>query len=189
MVEVVETTNEFDLDELKIKINNIGDEKLYVGFPESAKYDDDTPVAGIAAVQEFGSTKRGIPPRPFMRPTVEKYESEWVNFIESGVEDAVIGNGNFSDKLEMLGLLVSGQIKKTISEVYDPPLSNITLALRKLRSLEVEITGSVVGSVAKAIKKGETKVGQLGDHSEVSTKPLVDTGIMISSVSSEVKSQ
>ncbi len=38
---------------------------LQVGWFESAKYDDGTPVAGVAAIQEFGSAKNRIPPRPF----------------------------------------------------------------------------------------------------------------------------
>jgi hypothetical protein len=45
--------------------------ELQVGFMENADpYPDGTPVALVAAVQEFGSPSNGIPPRPFMRPAV-----------------------------------------------------------------------------------------------------------------------
>ena len=45
---------------------------LRVGFLEGATYPNGTPVAMIAAIQEFGAPKAGIPPRSYFRPLIAK---------------------------------------------------------------------------------------------------------------------
>ncbi|WP_237184455.1 hypothetical protein [Rodentibacter caecimuris] len=48
-----------------------------VGVIENQHYDDDTPVAYIAAVHEYGSESNNIKPRPFFRPTISEKQKEW----------------------------------------------------------------------------------------------------------------
>lgn len=48
-----------------------------VGFFPSSKYEDGTPVAYVAIIQEFGSPEQGIPPRSFMRTTIAEKQNEW----------------------------------------------------------------------------------------------------------------
>ena len=42
--------------------------QVKVGFFSTAKYEDQTPVATVAAVQEFGAPKASIPERPLLPP-------------------------------------------------------------------------------------------------------------------------
>lgn len=49
---------------------------LEVGFPAGTpNYPDGTPVAEVAFYNEYGTST--IPPRPFMRPTIEKNKEGW----------------------------------------------------------------------------------------------------------------
>ena len=113
------------LDALK---NATGDE-LQVGWFESAKYDDNTPVAGVAAVQEFGSN--GIPPRPFFRPAIEDNKDSWAKLVEQGAKAMLTGNTSMNDVLNGLGLTVQADVKNAIVSGDHLALSPVTLAIRR----------------------------------------------------------
>ena len=50
--------------------------QVKVGFFSTAKYEDQTPVATVAAVQEFGAPKASIPERPFFRQAIAELEQD-----------------------------------------------------------------------------------------------------------------
>ena len=60
---------------LATAIRDIQSKKLRVGWFDTARYQDGTPVAYVAAIQEFGHG--AIPPRPFMRPTIAQQRQAW----------------------------------------------------------------------------------------------------------------
>lgn len=147
-----------------------------VGFFPGAKYEDGTPVAGVAAVHEFGI---GVPARPFMRPTIAanaqpggRWSQAIVQTLESGktLEQAAHALGNFA----------RGDIQAAIAAVTSPPLSLLTLQARKHRKDGGKVTGKTLGELSRARDAGPP------DVSGVSTKPLVDTRIMLPSVQYEV---
>lgn len=134
------------------------------GFFETSKYDDGTPVAFVAAVQEFGAvinvedaaaafqggSSGGsivIPPRPFFRPTIANKSAEWGALIGRGAHAVLTQGADPVDVMEAVALRAAGDVAKTISTVTSPPLKPSTIRR----------------------KKG-------------ATKPLVDTGLMIQSV-------
>lgn len=131
-----------------------------VGYFESAKYPDGTPVAYVASIQEFGWGP--IPPRSFMRTTVAEQSQEWTR--QFGRAAAAIAKGKIDPAaaLEQLGALAAADVRKKITEISSPPLKEATVAAR-LRK--------------RADKK---TVGKL-------TKPLVDTGIMLASTTHVVE--
>ena len=134
-----------------------------VGWFPGAKYQDGTPVAYVAVIQEFGSPINNIPPRSFMRTTIAEKENEWAKLVRSGAKAMIAGNATPKMVMEGLGLAASGDIKKKISEINSPALKASTIANRK-----------------RKLAKGK-KVGAL-------TKPLVETSLMISSLTSTVES-
>ncbi|CAH6969066.1 conserved hypothetical protein [Vibrio chagasii] len=174
------------LKQLGKSLKEADSKNLQVGWFESAKYDDNTPVAAIAAQNEFGNPKLSIPARPFIRPTVAEKQSHWEASMAALAERVVNGSMSMDDALHSLGLLVSGHIKTAISQTSSPPLSPITIALRKHRNEGVKIGGRFVGAVAAAIEAGETGAGQLGDQSFGNKDPLRDSGYMIASLTHEV---
>lgn len=149
-----------------------------VGFLEDATYPDGKSVAMVAAIQEFGAPSQSIPSRPFFRTMVKDKADTWgdatANLLEANDYDAV-------KTLNQVGAGIAGQLQQSIKEMNAPPLSPITLMLRKMRSdnPDLEVTGATVGLAAAKVKKGDSVGG-------VPTKPLIDTGNLWNSVSWEV---
>lgn len=139
-------------------IKDLDRKQARVGFFENSKYEDGTPVAYVATIQEFGYAGGGIPPRPFFRPTIEEQRNAWRQTLAKGAKAAVNGRLAVQMMLEQFGMMAAGDIKKTIAAVTQPALKQSTLDARQRR------------------KKTPG----------VSTKPLVDTGFMLSQVSSDV---
>lgn len=139
-------------------IKDLAHKQARVGFFEYSKYEDGTPVAYVATIQEFGYAGGGIPPRPFFRPTIEEQRNAWRQTLAKGAKAAVNGRLTVQMMLEQFGMMAAGDIKKTIAAVTQPALKQSTLDARQRR------------------KKTPG----------VSTKPLVDTGFMLSQVSSDV---
>lgn len=151
---------------------------LRAGFMEDARYPDGQSVAEVAAIQNFGAPSRGIPPRPFFTNAVARGGAEWAGKLAALLKMA---DYDAERALAMMGPVVQADIQKSIVETNAPPLSEVTLQLRKMRqeNPDLEVTGATVGEAARRAKEGVSTAG-------VSTKPLVDTGTMLRYVSFEV---
>ena len=166
-------------DRLKTKIDEYAKNlrsanMVKVGWSSEAKYEDGTYVAQIAAIQEFGAPKRSIPPRPFMRPLVRRDSKDWGGRLNAALKHY---QGDAEAALEALGQEIEADLIEEIANVNDPPLSPITLMLRKWRKNDptLKVTGKTVGEAAAAVAAGESTDG-------VSTKPLNDTGHMLDTI-------
>jgi hypothetical protein len=150
---------------------------LRVGWLENAKYPDGTPVAMVAAIQNFGAPSRGIPPRPTISKLVADKSDEWGPALAE-ILKANEWNGAYS--LSILGEGMVGQLRQEIVDVSEPALSPVTLMLRKMfGNNPQDIRGRDVGEAARRVAAGE-------DYGGVSTKPLVWTGHMLASIDKEV---
>ena len=105
-----------------------------VGWLESNAYPDGTPVAYVAIIQEMGSPKNGIPPRPFFRPTIAEKTNTWRNQFKSGCKAILAGNETASTVMEKVVSGAAGDVRKTIKQINAPPLSPATLRLRLSRN-------------------------------------------------------
>jgi hypothetical protein len=102
-----------------------------------------TPVAMIAAIQEFGAPGRGIPPRPFFRNMVKNKSGEWPHAIAGVLKR----NGYDAAKsLAIVGEAVAGQLRESIIQTNSPPLAASTIA-RKGFSKPLIDTGHMINSV------------------------------------------
>lgn len=106
---------------------------LKVGWFQGSKYPDGTPVAYVAAIQEFGYAEGNIPPRPFFRPTIEAQQSNWRGLVERGVKGIPSGRRTANQVLEGLGLQAAGDVRAAIAQVTSPPLAESTKANRRSR--------------------------------------------------------
>lgn len=149
-------------ERLKLLLQGVTNKVGKVGFFETSKYEDGTPVAYVATIQEYGAPERGIPPRPFMRPTIAEKQNEWKGLAEQGARAMLDGKATGEQVLEVIGLKAAGDIRKAISAVTTPALKPATVAAR-LRGY-----------------KDKQTVGSL-------TKPLVHTGVMLNAVTSVVE--
>lgn len=151
-----------------------------VGFLAGATYPDGTSVPMVAAIQEFGAPKAGIPPRPFFRTMIAAKSPEWPKAI-AGLLKA--NDYDAQRTLGQAGAAITGQLQESIIATDSPPLSPVTLMLRKMRAdnPDLVVTGKTVAEARAKVAAGESTAG-------VSTKPLVDSGHLIASADYEVKS-
>lgn len=148
-----------------------------VGFLEKATYPDGTPVAAVAAIQEFGAPRAGIPPRPFFRNMIADKSGEWPEGVKGALQAA---NYDSEKALGIVGAAIAGQLRQSIVDTNTPPLSPVTLMLRKMRSEGITITKGSLKIARERLASGESVGG-------VASKPLVDTGFMLGSIDFEVK--
>ncbi len=128
-----------------------------VCFFESAHYPDGTPIAYVAAIQEFGFPAGGIPSRSFMRSTIAaKKDGDWKNVAKTMGKRIVEGKATPADGLEAMALIAEGDIRKTITKLTSPALAMATHDARWRR----------------------------GNGSD---KPLNDTGMMLAHLTSVVE--
>lgn len=175
-VEFIHTKDSKSHKKLKEKMDSLC---ARVGWFDNTKYEDskDTLVSIVARTQEFGTLDKGghVPPRPFMRPTRNRNQNKWKEtFSQSFKED------NMEDALKKVAEQAVGDIRKTIMSIWNPPLAQSTVLNRLKRY--------------KNNKKAEKLIQKIKDNSPVEAnhenqgilKPLVDTGLLISSLSYEV---
>lgn len=151
---------------------------LRVGFLEGSTETDGTSTPMIAAIQEFGAPKAGIPPRPFFRTMIAAKSPDWGKALGTILK---ADDYDATKALGQMGMGIKGQLQQSIIDTSAPPLSPVTLMLRKMRSEDqgLVVTGKTVGEAAARVVAGESTSG-------VSTKPLVDSGAMLNSVDYEV---
>lgn len=95
-----------------------------VGFLEGSTYPDGTSVPMVAAIQEFGAPKAGIPPRPFFRSMIAAKKGEWGEAVGKLLAD----NGYDAQKaLGLAGQGIKGQLQRSINETNAPPLAQATI--------------------------------------------------------------
>lgn len=111
------------LEEMAKKLGDGG--TLRVGFLEGATYPDGTPVALVAAVNEFGRPDRNQPPRPFFRGMISEKQKDWPRAL-----GAVAKNTDYDiDKtLGQMGEGIKGQLQESIQQLDSPALSPVTVA-------------------------------------------------------------
>jgi hypothetical protein len=146
-------------DELKWILQGLRDNhNVKTGWFESAKYDDkkSTPVAQVAAENEFGNPRKGIPARSFMRTTVRAKRAEWKALIADWFKQFAQGKLTIEQVFDRIGLKSSGDIREKITQIMSPKLSERTIEARKKNYAQ---------KTARGVKGIE--------------KPLIDTGIML----------
>lgn len=156
---------------LKVALKELDGVTAKTGWFETEHYPDGTPVAYVAAIQEFGAmvgTKAAasayqsgdapgrpvtfIPPRPFMRPTVAEQGDKWVAQLGEGAKDVLAGKSTASKVMEKVAIGAAGDIAKTIRKVTEPPLAKSTIA-RKGFSKPLIDSGQMARSVTGVVEK------------------------------------
>ena len=134
--------------------NFLGGHKVTAGFLDTAKYADGTPVAYVAAIQEFGHPEGNIPSRPFFRNAIKANEQKWGDVAGRLIESAIEGKISESQALEQLGSMIKSNIQESIIGGGFEQLKKSTLVARQSRKRTPGI----------------------------SSKPLIDTGHMMRSI-------
>ena len=147
-----------------------GTPSVKAGFFKTAIEADGTPVAAIAAMQEFGAVVRGraghsivIPPRPFLRQTVATRRSAWVRLLAQELKTSLRTPNRAGDTRQALQTLVQRlstskqalttvgkgmqtDITQTIHQTHTPPNAPATIRHKGFDKPLVE-TGTLQNSV------------------------------------------
>ena len=133
-----------------------------VGWFPSAVYENGTPVAAVAVVHEYGAPSKGIPPRPFFRPSIDTIKKTNQAIVKDSVSQWVkSGGAKIEQIMDKIAVSAEGTVRKAIKEVQEPALKPETIAAR-MRGKKGKINAKTV------------------------SKPLVDTGLMLATLTSEV---
>lgn len=179
MVEVRQS-NPKAFEELDLRLKQLQGFEGRAGWFPDAVYPDGTPVAYVAAIQELGSESRSIPARPFMRPAAIKNEDKWRATAALAATRILDGKMTGEQGMELIASVAAEDIVDSIKDVNSPPLSQITLGVRKYRQEGKKVTGATIGEIARLLDEGKL------DVSGVSTKPLNDTGFLLSKLTHAV---
>lgn len=154
------TRNRQGSERLRVAVKGLDGTTGKVGFFETAKYPDGTPVAYVAVIQEFGTAK--IPARPTMRPTIAEQSSEWSRQFGQGAKAVARGDITATQIMDTMCAAAAGDVRKSIAALTSPPLAEATLARRRSRYADKKTVGNL-------------------------SKPLVDTAVMVNSVTHAVE--
>lgn len=145
------------LDELVKRVAAMGKMQAQIGWQDTAKYPDGTPVALVAQTQEFGSPARRIPPRPFVRTTMAAEKNTWSQTMGLGVKAVTAGTRTPLQVFTAIGELAAGDVRMTITQINSPPLAESTQKSRAGRGLEAEkplqATGLMLATCTSLVKE------------------------------------
>lgn len=158
------------IEALRQTVKALDGSQSKVGWFPSAVYEGGAPVAGVAYVQEFGSSAKGIPPRPFFRSTASEKQQEWAKTAEQISRAAAQGKIAPNQVMEAVALAAGGHVAATITKITAPSLKQSTVDARKRR----------LADKGKSVKGTKGAAGVAGIE-----KPLVDSGILLASLSYE----
>lgn len=116
-----------------LKLKELASKQGKVGWFESSKYEDGTPVASVAAQNEFGDVNKKIPPRPTIRPAMIENKTKWMNLAAWQAKQILAGKSTAQEGMELLTLDAQNAISKNIAGLTSPPLAPYTVAKRQER--------------------------------------------------------
>lgn len=115
-------------DKLAAALNKIAAEldkggTLKVGFLAGATATDGQSIPLRAALNEFGH--ENVPPRPFFRNMIAAKAGEWPDAIAGLLKST---NYDVEKTLHLAGEGIKGQLTQSILDLWEPPLSPVTIA-------------------------------------------------------------
>ena len=148
---------------VKVKVQRRGGKKLQrllreagkggvsgvkVGFFSTAKYQDGTPVAAVAAWNEFGT--KTIPERPFFRNALAESERGVSNILAKGIDTKkMVVDERLAGRV---GAYVAGQVMESITALKGPPNASETVR-RKGSTNPLIDTGMMRASVGWSVEE------------------------------------
>ena len=119
-----------------------------VGFFSTARYEDGTPVAAVAAWNEFGT--KNIPERPFFRNALAESERSVGRILQAGLDTKKMVVGE--QLAGRVGAHVQGKIQDSITSLKEPPNSPSTIRAKQSSNPLVD-TGFMRDSVTWEVER------------------------------------
>jgi len=145
------------------------------GFLESATYPDGTPVAMVAALNNYGAPEAGIPARPFFSDMIRAKSGRWAEQFLALVEAS---DGDTDKALELMGEGIAGQLREAIAAFNSVPNSPVTNLLKQRFPTGEGVTFADVQQARRDVAAGAAAPAG---------KPLVWSGNLLASVGSDTR--
>ena len=145
----------FDVKAVNRFIEDVGQGvTLTVGIHEDAGQTDGKTLAQIAAWNEFGTPT--IPPRPFMRPTIDSQGKKAEQMLSQEIEKIFQGKkkANIMTALGRVGAFLAGAIQRKITTLKRPPNAPSTIK-KKGSSNPLIDTGAMRQAVGFKVTQGK----------------------------------
>jgi len=172
---------------LESALKKLQDKICKVGWIEKSKYPstkyqkNPAFVAEVVVSNEFGNPSKNVPARPFMRPTIVREENAWKKIGSDGAKKLLKNQLKLEDILDAIGAKSSADIKKTISQIWSPSLKLSTIRNRISKYSE---SPDLAQSTRKSRKEKLKKFVPAGLY-----KPLIDTGLMLATLTYKVENE
>jgi len=128
-----------------------GVKSVDVGIFAGAKYEDGTPVALVAVVNEFGSEDGVIPERPAIRNANKSNEDNLIKIIKNNVDpETMVIDPVTAGKV---GQSQEAATKKSIVDLSDPPNAPSTLKAKAPKANPLVNKGTYVRSITNKVNK------------------------------------
>lgn len=125
------------------------------GLPPSRAPGEPAPtVKEVAAQNEFGVAEKHIPARPFMKRSTPRLIKLLHTYWKRNFEVLQRRVGSLDKAVAELGPLTADVIKKTITDLHDPPNAPLTIALKGSDNPLID-QGLMRATVTHDIKKDE----------------------------------
>lgn len=136
---------------LRDALNKLGNSlktatKVEVGFLDRATYPDGTPVALVAAANEFGTSK--IPPRPFFRTMIRKNSEKWPINLRTALTNT---GGDAATSLGQVGQEIQEELQDSIRSNVPPPNAPATAKAKGFDRTLID-TGVMLNTVKHNVK-------------------------------------
>lgn len=145
------------------------------GFLETATYPDGTPVAMVAALNNFGAPEAGIPARPFFSDMIRAKSPYWSDQFAEIVKAC---DGDTDEALAIMGESIAGQLREAIQAFNSVPNSPVTDLLKQRFPKRDGMTYADVVQARRDVAAGATAPAG---------KPLVWSGDMFDNVGSDTR--
>lgn len=124
---MVELKGGAKLDALLAKYSSkqIQNASVEVGFQDGATEADGTPVALVAALNEYGVPSNNQPPRPFMRRAIAANQKKWAKNLGTALVNT---DYDMPKSFALVGLRIKEDIEDSIQKLVSPPLAEATIA-------------------------------------------------------------
>lgn len=119
-----------------------------VGFFKDSTYDDGTPIAKVAAWNEFGT--KHIPERPFFRIANKKFEHEATKLIKKELthtDNYVIDK----ERMAKIADIHVGKIQAEIIDLREPPNKPETIKAKRGKANPLIDTGDMRKAVSRKV--------------------------------------
>lgn len=135
---------------------------VVVGIPEEGTArDKDSPInnATLLAINNFGSPKQNIPPRPVMSIGIRNAQDAITEQFRKILQQPSAGFSDWLKYLERVGIIASNSIKRAINDQdgIDPPAGS-TLATRKSQGFKgnkaLVVTGQMRNAITYVVRPG-----------------------------------